>query len=205
MFAIIKNEKDDFISAKSKVKVQKIAGAWNDKNIAKIRAKLRKYILSHEQNFLCAYCEKSITEDSHKSNIDHFKTRNLFPEKTLEYENLLVSCNTNHRCSTYKDKNIKNKNDYLKMVNPINDNPDDYFDYMITGEIIAKNEKAKFTIDIFQLGKRQDEPLSRQRKELAEALQYSQNLSLDEIYKTFGYEFKSFIKIIYTKLQGVTT
>jgi hypothetical protein len=70
---------------------------------------------------------------------------------------------------------------------------------------VAKNAKAEFTMDILQLGKEQDEPLSRQRKELTKALIYSKDLSLNEIYDVFGNEFHSFIKIVYPKLQGVTT
>ena len=205
MFKITKNEPDFFTKAKSKVKIPKVSSAWNDKEIENIRPQLREYILLQEQNLLCAYCEKEIDDNPKNSNIDHFRLKagHLFPEKTLDYNNLLVSCNTHGRCSNYKDKHIKSKDDYEKIVNSITENPDDFFDYLITGRIIAidNNPKAEFTIDIFQLGRNRNEPLSRQRKEIADALEHIKNLSLDEVYDIFGNEFYSFIKNIYKKLE----
>jgi len=202
MFKIVKNEPKYFSVAKSKVKLPKIKGAWENSIISKIRSKLRADILLDEQNLLCIYCEKEIDDNPKNSNIDHFKTRNLFPQETLNYQNLLVSCNSNGRCSNYKDTHIKSKSDYDNIINPITENPTDFFDYLITGEIVAidRNLKAEFTIDIFQLGRKHDEPLSRQRNELAKTLKYHTNLSLDEIYDIFGNEFHSFINNIYKKL-----
>lgn len=204
MFKIIKSEPNFFKRAKLKVKTIKTSSAWSDKEIETIRPQLREYILLEEQNLLCAYCERTIDDNPKNSNIDHFRLKagHLFPEKTLDYNNLLVSCNTYGRCSNYKDKHIKNKSEYDNIINPIVENPDEFFDYLLTGEIVAidKNIKAEFTIDIFQLGQKQDEPLSRQRRELAEAIK-GVNLSLDEIYDIFGNEFYSFIKNIYKKLE----
>ena len=94
MFKIDKNEPKYFFEAKSKVKLAKEKSAWEDKNIRYISQKLRADILLEEQSLLCAYCEREIEEDRNSSNIDHFKTRNLFPEETLNYHNLLVSCNS---------------------------------------------------------------------------------------------------------------
>lgn len=205
MFKIKKSEPDFFTKAKLKVKVPKISSAWSDKAIEIIRPKLREHILLQEQNLLCAYCEKEIDDNPSNSNIDHFKLKagHLFPEKTLDYHNLLVSCNTKGRCSDYKDKHILEKEVYDNIVNPIMENPDDFFDYLITGRIIAidNNPKAEFTIDIFQLGRDIDEPLSRQRKEIADSLEHIKNLSLDEVHDIFGNEFCSFIKIVYPKIN----
>ena len=206
MFKITKNEPDFFTEAKSKVKLPKISSAWESEEIKDIRPQLREHILLEEQNLLCVYCEKAIDDNPKNSNIDHFRLKagHLYPEKTLDYSNLLVSCNTKGRCSNYKDKHIKSKDDYDNIVNPIIDNPDD----LITGRIVAidKNPKAEFTIDIFQLGRDKDEPLSRQRKEIADTLEHIKNLSLDEVYDIFGNEFYSFIKEIYPKINqlGVT-
>jgi uncharacterized protein (TIGR02646 family) len=201
MFKIVKNEPNFFIKAKSK------SSTWGCKSIEAIRSQLREYILLEEQNLLCAYCEKAIDSSPKNSNIDHFRLKagHLFPEMTFDYNNLLVSCNTSGRCSDYKDKHIKSKSDYENIVNPITENPDDFFDYLITGKIIAinNNPKAEFTIDIFQLGRERNEPLSRQRKEIADALEHINNLSLDEIYDIFGNEFYSFIKMIYPKINNI--
>ncbi|CAA6820057.1 MAG: Unknown protein [uncultured Sulfurovum sp.] len=202
MFQVIKNEPTSFIKARKKVKLPKIKSAWEDKNISSIRQDLRKYILENEQDSLCVYCEKKITFDKRYSNIDHFKTRNIFPEKSLVYNNLLVSCNTYNRCSSVKDNKkqsiVKSKDDYLKIVDVVVENPDNCFDYLITGEIVAVNSKGQFTIDTFNLN---DSSLIERRLFIFQSLKYFGNLSLAEIYTSFGYEYKSFIKSIYPKLK----
>lgn len=199
MFQIYKKEPLFFIKAKRKVVLPLVSGAWNSDEIRKIRPLLREHILLKEQNLLCAYCEKEIDDNPINSNIDHFKTRNLFPQKTLDYDNLFVSCNTRGRCSSYKDDNVKYQGQYDNIVNPVIENPDDFFDYLLTGEIVPKNDKAKFTIEIFYL---KHTSLVEERLQIAEALKYSCNdLSLDEIYEIFGNEFFSFIKNVYPKLK----
>ncbi len=199
MFKITKNEPDFFIKAKSKVELPKISSAWESEEINDIRPQLREHILLEEQNLLCAYCEKEIDDNPRNSNIDHFRLKagHLFPEKTLNYNNLLVSCNSHDRCSSFKDKNIKSKDDYENIINPIVENPDEYFDYLITGEIVAKNSKAEFTIYIFQL---QSDALIESRLQVYEALKYIDNLSVDEICEVFP-NYHSFIKSIYSKLK----
>jgi uncharacterized protein (TIGR02646 family) len=198
MFQVSKSEPKYFISAKTKVKLPKIKAAWEDENIASIREMLREDILIKEQNSLCIYCEKKISSDVKKANIDHFKTRNLFPEESLIYDNLLVSCNTYNRCSSFKDNHVKSKIEYKNIVNPVIDNPEDYFDYLLTGEIIAKNEKGQFTIELFALDSK---VLLETRQQIILSLKYFTALSLEEIYDSFGYEYRSFIKAIYPKLK----
>jgi uncharacterized protein (TIGR02646 family) len=205
VFKITKVEPDFFIRAKSKVTLPLVSDAWRDPEIEDIRRQLREYILMKEQNGLCCYCEKKLDAHRDNSNIDHFKLKagHLFPQKTLEYTNLVVSCNTTGRCSSHKDKTIKSRGEYDNIVNPINENPDDYFDYLVTGEIVPINDNAKanFTIDIFKLGRNESDSLSQARKQLAETLRNLSNLSLEDIYESFGNEYQSFIRIIYPKLQ----
>ncbi len=204
MFKITKHEANYFTKAKSRVKLPKIKSAWEDTNIRAISRQLRADILHKEQKSLCAYCEREIDADRENSNIDHFKTRNLFPEETLNYTNLLVSCNSRGKCcSSSKDSQksiLKERKDYQNIVDPTLDNPDDFFDYITTGEIIAQddNTKADFTIRLFNLNQKS---LTSERKELAEALIYIDNLSLEEIYDNLGNEYHSFLKAIYPKLK----
>ena len=124
---------------------------------------------------------------------------------TLDYNNLFVSCNTKDCCSTHKDTNIKSKDDYDKIVNPTVDNPGDYFEYLTTGEIVAKNdkEKADYTISIFNLGNKEKDDLVQCRKQVAEAVRSCcASMKLDEILDEMGYEYQSFITNIYNKLKG---
>ncbi len=197
MRQITKNEPSYFTIAKTKVKFPKIKEAWANEYISKIRFKLRSDMLLEEQMLLCAYCEKEIDENPKNSNIDHFKTRNLFPELTLEYSNLLVSCNTEERCSSFKDTHIKSREEYKNIVNPVVENPNDFFDYLPTGEIIAKNKKGQFTIDIFNL---KDIALTQCHLQIVRSLECLDSLLLDDIYDIFP-DYHSFIENIYPKLK----
>lgn len=208
MFKLNKKEIPDFFtSAKKKVKTPLVSSAWNDTNIRNISFELREHILLQEQELLCCYCETEIDSSSENSNIDHFKTRNLFPRLTLEYDNLLISCNTRYQCSSFKDDNIKHKSDYDKIINPATEDPDFYFDYLLTGEIFPKSnldakskEKAIFTIEIFQLNNTR---LVNKRKQVARSLSYLKQQynqpKLSSLYIHFP-DFKSFIKNIYPKI-----
>lgn len=201
------NVPEFFTKAKSRIRLQKTSKAWENKSIHQIRAKLRKIMLESEQDSLCAYCEMRITSDRDKSNIDHYVKRALDPTLTLKYSNLLVSCNSNNRCSHHKDKNLKDISFYSKIINPVCDNPEDYFDYLTTGEIYPKNngdkisfEKAKSTIDIFQLNQK---ILVERRGNYSHGIKQSvenskQKLTLELLLEAFP-GFKSFQKIILNK------
>ena len=151
MRQIIKNEPSYFTTVKTKVKLPKTKEAWANEYINKIRFKLRSDMLLEEQMLLCAYCEKEIDESPKSSNIDHFKTRNLFPELTLEYKNLFVSCNHNAHCSSHKDRLPLTKEDYQNILNPLSEELEDVFGYTSFGEIEPLTQKAKFTQDSFNL------------------------------------------------------
>ena len=159
MFKVIKNEPHFFVEAKSKVKRPNESNAWSDENINSIREDLALYILN-EQSGLCIYCEKVVKDYPKNCHIDHYKKRGYFPNETLNYDNLLISCNNENRCAKYKDKKIKQE-DYLKFINPILENPEDFLEYTFYGELKPKDslnqvdkDKAVFTIDILNLNER---------------------------------------------------
>ena len=209
MFQVTKNEPHYFKQAKRKVTNQQISQAWDDSNIDVIRYQLRSDILLNEQNLLCAYCEKEIDAERENSNIDHYKTRKLFPAETLNYDNLFVSCNSKGSCSHIKDNYGLKKSDYQKIVNPVIENPDDYFEYGLTGDILIKDglsqpnkQKAEFTIKVFALD---NKSLTEARKSLVLTLKSytEQNFPISEIFSYLN-DYKSFTTHIYNKLQGAT-
>ena len=126
---------------------------WAD--TAPIRPQLREYILEHEQQGCCAYTEIRISGDK-ACHIDHYHTRNLFPDETFNYDNLLVSCNAENYGAKYKDKQVKGKADYDKLLNPATDVPSDYLEYTFMGEMLAigGNERGAHTIEYFNLNER---------------------------------------------------
>jgi uncharacterized protein (TIGR02646 family) len=180
MIQVTKSEPNFFTDKKKKVKKQKQSDAWN--KISDIRANLRKYILQNEQNSMCIYCEKKISSDSLKSNIDHFKMRNTHPELTLEYTNLLVSCNNFEHCSKKKDGFGLMKKDFDNLVNPVYDDVENNFSFTAFGELEGNNDKAKFTIEVFGLN---HITLIEERKNILIQLKNYKKINISLIFEAF--------------------
>lgn len=75
----------------------------------------------------------------------------------------------------YKDTHIRNRQDNAKLVNPISENPQNFFTYQVSGEMIARagisdgdKERANFTIDSFNLNHKL---LTKRRSELFSLIQ----------------------------------
>ena len=206
MLQIRKNQPTFFTDAKKKVKSSHfISLAWYElgKNEENFKTTLKEHILLEEQNMLCAYCEKEI-KDQRKSNTDHFKTRHLFPKETLSYENLLVSCKTPYHCEKIKDNFGLTISDYSKIIHPVFENPNDFFEYGIDGDIFAKDglnqediEKAEFTIKVFALN---NSSLKRERAKIGNSLNFYHDFTykIDDILMDINC-YPSFIKNIYKK------
>ena len=159
-----------------------------------IKPDLREHILKSEQAFQCAYCELAITSNNTKSHIDHFKRKHFFPELTFAYNNLLVSCNNPNHCASIKDSKVNSKDYYKNLINPVDDEPSEYFDYQISGKLISKNKKAKFTEETFKLNHK---GLIQQRNNIAWAVNaYKESLELEEAIIEIG-AYESFIRSIW--------
>lgn len=162
--------------------------------INEIRSNLRKHILETEQSFQCAYCESAITSNTTKSHIDHFKRKHYFPELTFDYNNLLVSCKNSNHCASKKDSKDNSKDIYKNLINPVDEDPTDFFEYHTSGKLISKNAKAEFTDKIFNLNHK---GLKQQRKDVAWAVYgYRDTMELEEVIKEIG-AFESFIRAIW--------
>lgn len=207
MVQIIKNEPKFFIDAKTKVKLPFVSSAWYEIGTDEkgFKTNLRECILLEEQNMLCAYCEKEIEADGDNSNTDHFKTRSLFPRNTLDYNNLLVSCKSKFHCESIKDNFGLTCVDYEKIINPVFENPDIFFDYGIDGDILVKDGlsnrdkgKAEFTIEVFELN---NLSLKKDRANIGASLSFyhDYNYEIEDILNDIS-SYPSFIKNIYRKL-----
>jgi uncharacterized protein (TIGR02646 family) len=123
-----------------------------DANYKDITSNVRiqvKYALLEEQYSICCYCMKPIKKEN--SHIEHIKPQAKFPSETLNYNNLLASCNGiqdhNENCGHKKD-NWYDANDFLT---PLNSDCEKVFIYNITGEMDATSKNGKITIDKLDL------------------------------------------------------
>lgn len=163
-----KSEPEEFTKYKSKNKIIN----W-DSFSTEIKQILKQYLLEEQENRCCPYCEIEI--NLYNSQIEHIKPKDKFPKLLTEYDNLLACCLESKRCGNSK----ANKWDEL-FINPVIENPEDYFEYDIkTGKIIPifkekeKFEKAEYTIDLLNLN---DNRLCNiRRKYILEFLSYSSN------------------------------
>jgi uncharacterized protein (TIGR02646 family) len=112
-----------------------------------------KNSLISEQGHICCYCCKPI--DTKNSHIEHIrpKERNEYRAISLEYENLLASCQGYHdreeNCGHSKDNAF---NEEL-FVSPLEENCESLFEFSDRGKIKAAdgNERAAYTIELLNL------------------------------------------------------
>lgn len=112
-----------------------------------------KNSLISEQGHICCYCCKPI--DTKNSHIEHIrpKERDEYRAISLEYENLLASCQGYHdreeNCGHSKDDVF---NEEL-FVSPLEENCESLFEFSNRGKIKAVdgNERAGYTIELLNL------------------------------------------------------
>ncbi len=95
----------------------------------------------------CCYSECKLVEESKYLEVDHFYPKKHFPQKVVEWGNLLPSCK---KCNT-------EKSDHNPVIEPIInlyiDNPKDHL-YIENFRFYGKTEKGKTTIDFVALNDR---------------------------------------------------
>lgn len=99
MIKLERGEKPEYLNDENtRSLTQKFAeeggAVWNRKQI--------KEPLLQISSGKCAYCEVSIVEESKYMEVEHFRCKDDFPEKVVEWDNLLPSCKRcNGRKGTY--------------------------------------------------------------------------------------------------------
>lgn len=170
--------------------------SWED--MRPIRQELRGHILT-EQSYLCAYTEVYLSGGDN-CHIDHYHTRNLFPEETFSYDNMLVSCNSEIFGAKYKDKQIKEKSDYEDLINPLEEDPMDYLEFTFFGDVVAvdASERGEKTISVFNLN---EKSLVERRKIAAVNLvSMLDSLTEEDMVSAMG-EFETMIRQLYREAK----
>lgn len=126
--------------------------------------------LLQEQGYLCCYCEMRIARQN--SHIEHVNPQESCPEFSLDYFNLLASCQGENTPPHKKPIHCgQKKGNELLKVSPLDPNCTEFFRYTEAGEILsAQNrdeEAAKNTIDILGLN---IDKLKRLRKSAIDGL-----------------------------------
>ena len=95
----------------------------------------------------CCYSECKLDEKSNYMEVEHFHAKSQYPDKVLEWENLLPS---SKRCNGVKDAwDVVAK----PMIHPVLDNPKKHL-YLKDFRFYGRSEKGKNTIDAVDLNNR---------------------------------------------------
>lgn len=112
---------------------------------AEVRKKLREYLLA-QQYYICCYCCKRI--DMKDSLNEHIKPKDLYPNETMEYKNIIVSCAKDSNICGPKKQNYYDKN---LFVSPLDEDSEEHFAFFPNGDIVGLTEKGDYTIKILGL------------------------------------------------------
>ena len=104
-----------------------------------VKDSLRKYLMA-EQKGLCCYCCRSLTMD--RTHIEHLKPRSFYPEKSMDYHNMTLSCNSRRTCDIQK----QNWYDETLFVSPVAADCEIHFGFYEDGRIYGNDEAAEETI-----------------------------------------------------------
>ena len=109
--------------------------------------------LYERQSHYCAYCDCLLRKKAN-GYIEHLERRTDKPQRAFDWSNMFFSCKNKESCGLYKD-NTKQHFLLADIVDPSVDNPDDFFVYDMTGNILAKDDahqyRANETIRVFKL------------------------------------------------------
>lgn len=111
-------------------------------------------ILRDMQHGCCAYCEGGVYNEGH---VEHFYPQNKYPERSLAWGNLFLSCNSRKHCGHYKDsKGIPYHPEDL--IKPDEENPEHFFFFHSNGEARPRfdlsekeQQRAEETLRVFNL------------------------------------------------------
>lgn len=144
---------------------------YDSNEFSEYRLKLRKQLVE-EQKGLCAYCCGRITkEKSHNEHIEPRHPGKFASQKSLEYTNLVASCDNPKTCGKKKG----NSYDESKFVSPLDSQCEEKFTYYADGTIVGDD----YTIDLLNLNAYE---LQNARKSVISSLQGLDKDTIRECY-----------------------
>lgn len=120
-------------------------------------------------NGKCAYSEIKLQEEGKYMEVEHFLPKSAYPDKVVEWDNLLPASNF---CNNKKGKKV------LPIVHPVRDEPKKHL-YMIDAMIFGKTQKGRNSEII--LGLNDSEQLLKPRSEIRRAVQVELNKQYNQV------------------------
>jgi uncharacterized protein (TIGR02646 family) len=138
-----------------------------------VRAKIRDYALN-EQFYLCAYCCQQIKEINACHN-EHLEAQKLNPKRTLDFSNIVASCNTPNQCGD------AHKSQHLPLT-PLMTECETELRFKISGRVEGLTDRAAVTIRVLNLGDHEtnNRALIEKRKQLSNTLLWENGINPDD-------------------------
>jgi uncharacterized protein (TIGR02646 family) len=138
-----------------------------------IRRDIRGYALK-EQFYLCAYCCQRI-QDIDACHNEHVEAQNLNSGRTLDFTNIVASCNTSNQCGD------AHKSQHLPLT-PLMAECETELRFKISGRVEGLSNRAIVTIQVLNLGdhEKDNRALIEKRKQLSNALLLTNGIDPDE-------------------------
>jgi len=134
-----------------------------------IRRIIRQHTLE-EQFYLCAYCCQQIPNIDACHN-EHIEAQNLNPRRTLDFSNIVASCNTPNQCGN------AHKSQHLPLT-PLMTECETELRFKISGRVEGLSDRATTTIQVLNLGddEKNNRALIEKRKQLSNALLWTSSI-----------------------------
>jgi uncharacterized protein (TIGR02646 family) len=155
---------------------------------ADVRRTIRQYALK-EQFYLCAYCCQSI-KDIDACHNEHVEAQRLNPIRTLDFTNIVASCNTENQCGK------AHKSQFLPLT-PLMPECETELKFKISGRVEGLSDRAITSIQVLKLGDKENNnrSLIEKRKQLSNTLLFKEGIDPDE-----GLEDEELLKILIDEL-----
>lgn len=130
---------------------------------------------TEEQFYLCAYCCARISGENHDTMNEHIQARDIFPNLSLDYANIVASCTTSNQCDD------SHQNQGLPLT-PLMGECETELKFYLSGRVKGLTPRAEETIRVLNLGDTaaSNKTLVAKRKQLSLELLYEQGLYPDD-------------------------
>lgn len=161
------------------------SATYDSDSFKPLRIMLREHLLK-EQKYLCAYCCCSInTDSSHNEHIEPQKQGGIQSKRSLDYCNIVASCNKKNTCGRHKG----NIYDEKLFISPLSPECNDRFSYDPNGFICGD----QYTIDLLNLN---DYQLRSARKAVFRTIMEMEQEDIELVFCSDPDVYCSFYNII---------
>ena len=125
-----------------------------------------------EQFYLCAYCCDKISGNASDTINEHVIAKDIEPERSLDFSNIVASCSTRHQCDS-----AHGSQEFL--LTPLMPECESELKFSISGQVEGLTDRAKESIRVLNLGdsEKNNRSLIRKRHQLSMALLFCNGIN----------------------------